>query len=147
MAKPTSRPDDMTVSAFLAVLAPEVRHVVAAVRKLIRAAAPKATETVLWGSLSYHLPMLGGRVKGAVCQITPRRGHVDVGFIHGVFLPDPNQVLQGTGKSKRHVQVEHVKDLPALRLAELIRSAVEIRPDPLISGPRDVRGRPTTRCS
>jgi hypothetical protein len=103
--------DEMTVSAFLEVLAPDVRRVVSAVRKLVRAAAPAATETVLWGSLSYHLPMLGGRVKGAVCQITPRHNHVEVGFIHGVLLADSKHLLRGSGKSKRTVRVEHVENL------------------------------------
>lgn len=31
--------------------------------------------------------------------------HVNVGFFHGVALPDPARLLQGTGKSMRHVKL------------------------------------------
>src|SRR6201995_2689539 len=31
--------------------------------------------------------------------------HVNVGFFHGSALPDPASLLQGTGKSMRHVKV------------------------------------------
>ena len=31
--------------------------------------------------------------------------HVNVGFFHGAALPDPAQVLQGAGKSMRHVKL------------------------------------------
>ena len=31
--------------------------------------------------------------------------HVNVGFFHGAALPDPSGLLQGTGKSMRHVKL------------------------------------------
>jgi hypothetical protein len=31
--------------------------------------------------------------------------HVNVGFFHGASLPDPARLLQGTGKSMRHVKL------------------------------------------
>lgn len=31
--------------------------------------------------------------------------HVNVGFFHGAALPDPSHLLQGTGKSMRHVKL------------------------------------------
>src|SRR6201994_1470924 len=32
--------------------------------------------------------------------------HVNVGFFHGAALPDPSRLLQGTGKSMRHVKLK-----------------------------------------
>lgn len=32
--------------------------------------------------------------------------HVNVGFFHGAALPDPARLLQGTGKSMRHVKLK-----------------------------------------
>ena len=55
--------------AFLDGLSPEVRELVLALRKVVRRTAPQAEESLLWGSLSYHRAQVGGRVKGAVCQI------------------------------------------------------------------------------
>jgi hypothetical protein len=86
MAHPDGQSSDMDVRTFLAMLSPETRRVVRWLRRLVRGAAPAATETVLWGGLSYHLAFLGGRVKGAVCQIAVRGNQVELGFIHGVLL-------------------------------------------------------------
>ena len=42
--------------------------------------------------------------------------HVNVGFFHGAALPDPAHLLQGTGKSMRHVKLrpETLTNLAAL---------------------------------
>jgi hypothetical protein len=133
------------VAEYLAVLPPEVRRIVREVRRLVKDAAPAATETVLWGGLSYHLAFLGGRVSGAVCQIGVRGGRVAVGFIHGVLLPDPQHLLRGSGKSKRSVDVGSVRIPDRRALAALVRSAVEIRPDAVISAREGAGGRPTRR--
>ena len=55
--------------AFLDGLSPESRRLVSALRNVVRRCVPDAAESVVWGSLSYHRPEVGGRVKGAVCQI------------------------------------------------------------------------------
>jgi len=93
-------------------------------------------------SRSYHLAFLGGRVKGAVCQIGVRADRVELGFIHGVLLPDPGHLLRGTGKSKRIVRVDHVGQYPARVLARLVRDAVEIRPDGFVTPERDAGVQP-----
>ncbi len=133
------------VAEYLAVLPPEARRIVREVRRLVKTVAPAATETVLWGGLSYHLPFLGGRVSGAVCQIGVRGGRVVVGFIHGVLLPDPEHRLRGSGKSKRFVDVESMGTAERRALAALVRSAVEIRPDGVIGTRDGAGGRPTRR--
>jgi len=137
---------DLDVRTFLAVLSPEARRIVKWLRRLVRGVAPAAIETVLWGGLSYHLAFLGGRVKGAVCQIGVRSNQVELGFIHGVLLPDPARLLRGTGKSKRSVRVARVGEHPEATLASLIRSAVEIRPDGFITPAQGGGGRPTSGC-
>lgn len=34
------------------------------------------------------------------------KNHVNVGFFHGAALPDPAGLLQGSGRSMRHVRIE-----------------------------------------
>jgi hypothetical protein len=31
--------------------------------------------------------------------------HINIGFFHGAFLPDPFGLLQGTGKRMRHIKI------------------------------------------
>jgi hypothetical protein len=48
------------------------------------------------------------------------RSHVNVGFFHGASLPDPARLLQGTGKSMRHVKLGPETPVNAAALTRLI---------------------------
>jgi hypothetical protein len=95
---------------------------------VVRRAAPEAEETLLWGSLSYHRPHIGGRVKGSVCQIVVRGGQVRLDFIHGIRLTDPCGLLRGNRVSKRSVSIETVADAERPQIAALIREAAALDP-------------------
>jgi hypothetical protein len=49
--------------------------------------------------------------------------HVNVGFFHGVGLPDPARLLQGSGKFMRHVKLKPETDTNAPALIRLIEAA------------------------
>lgn len=113
------------VEAFVGDLDGETRRTVDALRAAVRGVVPDAEETVLWGGLSYHSPWIGGRVKGAICQITTKQG-VRLEFIHGVRLADPCGLLQGTRRSKRFVPIVSPADARRQEILNLIRAASEV---------------------
>jgi hypothetical protein len=49
--------------------------------------------------------------------------HVNVGFFHGAALPDPARMLQGDGKSMRHVKLRPGTAANAAALSRLIHAA------------------------
>jgi len=49
--------------------------------------------------------------------------HVNVGFFHGAALPDPDRLLQGTGKFMRHVKLRPGTATNAAALGRLITDA------------------------
>jgi hypothetical protein len=51
------------------------------------------------------------------------RSHVNVGFFHGSALPDPDRLLQGTGKFMRHVKLRPGATISAAALKRLIEAA------------------------
>jgi hypothetical protein len=51
------------------------------------------------------------------------RAHVNVGFFRGAELPDPDGVLEGTGRFMRHVKLRPGQEIPATALTDLIASA------------------------
>lgn len=114
---------DADLKGFLDGLPVEVRELVAALRKVIRRTIPEAEESILWDGLSYHRPEIGGRVKGAVCQINAKRGQVRLDFIHGINLADPRGLLQGDQKSKRFVPINTIADAEQPAIEALIREA------------------------
>jgi len=76
--------------------------------------------------------------------------HVNVGFFLGAELPDPAGLLEGSGKSMRHVKLRPERAVDAAALRELIRTAHAdvrrrvaacARPD---AGSRRSRARPGT---
>lgn len=51
--------------------------------------------------------------------------HINVGFFMGALLPDPQLLLQGTGKRMRHVKIIPGLEPDAQALAELIQLAYQ----------------------
>ena len=49
--------------------------------------------------------------------------HVNVGFFQGAALPDPERLLQGTGKRMRHVKLRPGTSMDAAALRRLIETA------------------------
>ena len=51
------------------------------------------------------------------------KSHVNVGFFRGAKLDDPASLLEGTGKSMRHVKLRPGSDVDSQALESLIRTA------------------------
>lgn len=49
--------------------------------------------------------------------------HVNVGFFHGAALADPARLLQGSGKSMRHVKLKPEASIDTAALSDLIEAA------------------------
>jgi len=130
VARIGERSDLPEIQKFLVDLPAKQREVVDALREVVRRVVPDAEETILWGGLSYHSPWVGGRVKGAICQIIVKRSGVRLEFIHGVRLADPDGRLEGDRLSKRYVPIRSADDAQGAAIARLIReaSAVELTP-------------------
>ena len=116
---------------FLDDLAPDTRQLVLALRDVVHRTVPHAEESLLWGSLSYHRPQVGGRVKGAICQIVVKKGQVRLDFIHNIRLADPCGLLQGHRVSKRFVPIGSVTDAQWPEVTALIREAAALDPTQL----------------
>ena len=59
----------------------------------------------------------------AFCYVNAFRNHVNVGFFCGAVLPDPQELLEGTGKFMRHVKLRPDDRVPGTALLKLIRVA------------------------
>lgn len=51
------------------------------------------------------------------------KAHVNVGFFRGAEIPDPQHLLEGTGKFMRHVKLKPGLDVDATALMKLIETA------------------------
>lgn len=65
------------------------------------------------------------------CYIGAFKRHVNLGFYYGAILPDPQGLLEGTGKNLRHIKVNTLEavDQPAVR--DMLRAAHKERKETL----------------
>jgi hypothetical protein len=65
------------------------------------------------------------------CYIGAFKKHVNLGFYYGAILPDPQGLLEGTGKNLRHIKVNTLEavDQPAVR--DMLRAAHKERKEAL----------------
>ena len=64
-------------------------------------------------------------LKNAFCHVAVYRKHVNLGFNRGAELPDPDGVLEGTGRLIRHVRLGPDVDLTRGPVATLIDQAID----------------------
>ncbi len=116
----------VTVEEFLAPYSPQVRELAMGTRQLVLDAMPDAIEQVNTGHkvISYST---GNRMSDQILYISPHKGHVNLGFLRGTQLPDPEGLLEGTGKMLRHVKIKKLEDLDKPELRLLLRTAVQQR--------------------
>ena len=65
------------------------------------------------------------------CYVMPLKERVNLGFYQGASLPDPQGLLEGTGKSLRHVKVHSMKIAKSTALKNLISTSYRERRDAL----------------
>jgi hypothetical protein len=61
------------------------------------------------------------------CYIGVYKDHVNLGFNYGAELPDPEGLLQGSGKLLRHVKIADPEDLSNSALRRLVEVASKYR--------------------
>ena len=84
-------------------------------RLIIRQALPNVSESLKWGMPVYEQDKL-------ICSIRLAKEFVALQFYQsGTNLPDPNRLLEGTGKKMRHIKIWSKKDIRKKLFITLIK--------------------------
>jgi hypothetical protein len=108
-----------TVDAFVASLPADQQEIIAAVRRLVLAAAPGATESIKWAQPVYE-------DHGPFAYIKAGRPHVTFGFWRGVELDAGRDILESSGVKMAHVKLSSVGDIDTRLLQTLVKQAVKL---------------------
>jgi len=65
------------------------------------------------------------RMKDGICYIGVIKDHVNLGFIRGSELADPQRMLEGTGKQMRHIKIRNMSDLERPAIHAYLQEACE----------------------
>ena len=55
--------------------------------------------------------------------IDPHKNHVNLGFMYGADLDDPEQLLEGTGKKLRHIKIRSLSQVSDPEIRKLLVQA------------------------
>ena len=115
------------LAAGIAKFSPGIRAAAKAALATVRALLPGATEFVYD---NYNAFVIGigpnDRPSDAIFSVVLNPGHVNLGFIQGAILDDPDGLLVGSGNQFRHIKLipdASVLEQPAVRA--LLAQAVE----------------------
>ena len=97
---------------------PEMQAIAYALRELLADVMPNITE-VPWAKQKIAGYGVGvKKMSEHFCYIAPFKAHVNLGFMYGADLPDPEGLLEGGGQDLRHIKIRSLKDIenPAIRV-------------------------------
>ncbi len=78
-------------------------------RSLIFAIHPKIRERMMYGGIMFSL-------NEDVAGIFAHENHVSMEFGHGYLMNDPDKILQGSGKFRRHIKFSTIEQIEQKRL-------------------------------
>lgn len=122
--------DDSVFVQMVGGAPPGIQELAVACRALIYEVLPETVE-VVWPQQGVAGYGTGPKkMSEQFCWISPQARHVVLGFYYGAELPDPEGILEGTGKSMRHARVRRPEDLERPSLRTLIAIATTHRVPP-----------------
>jgi hypothetical protein len=106
----------------------ELRAIERALRATIRSAFPAAVEQVDFGNnlIAFGRSM---KMRGLLFAIIAHKSHVNLQLADGADLPDPDRLVEGTGKRIRHVKIRTVEAAAAPAVVALVRAQLAARPE------------------
>ena len=121
-----TKPPDRRLLSYLAPYDPHVADLTLALRDLVLEEAPDAIESLSKGyAVAIGFSFTGKPLKDGFCHIVTYPSHVNLGFNRGALLPDPHGVLEGSGKSIRHITIRSQGELDRPFLRRYLQAAIE----------------------
>ena len=96
-------------------------------REIILDDFPEAVEVVRLGDRAASYGVGPKKMSESHVYVMPQAEYVNLGFWHGVNLPDPDGLLQGTGAKMRHIKVRSVDEAESPAVRALVAAALAER--------------------
>ncbi len=116
-------PKHATIDDYIADCTQAVAPLMEELRRFIHETLPGAAE-----GLSYGAPVFFNVNKAPVIYLYGSKDHVNFGFLKYTELPDPNGVLQGSGKPSKHIKVYPGEPVDKTILRKLIKQCETLEP-------------------
>jgi hypothetical protein len=115
----SARERGLTVDDYVAKQPAAQAKTIRRLRAIVKAAAPKAAESIKWGQPVYEQD-------GPFAFIKAASKHVTFGFRRGTEIPDRTVLLGGSGGVMRHMKISDASQIPAEQIRSMVRAAVRL---------------------
>jgi len=92
-------------------------EIVISLRELVLNTFPKTEEEIKYGGLVFIFD------KRLYCGIFLRKNHISVEFDYGAEMSDPDRLLEGTGKYRRHLKINKLDDIKNKKIEYYLRQS------------------------
>ena len=116
-----------TFEELLDIAEESQRETAVKLRTLILSIHPEAVEVVRLGDRAATYGLGPKKMSEGYVYILPYKSWVNLGFYKGADLPDPDNLLEGTGKKLRHIKIRSLADADDPKLRPLIEAALAER--------------------
>ena len=116
---------EMKLAELMADRADELYQLTIGIRRVVVSAAVGSTELLYKTYAVSDVFSFTHRMREAFIHIAVYAKHVNLGFNQGSSLSDPKGILEGTGKSIRHIRIDSLEVLATPEVEKLIAAAVE----------------------
>ncbi len=115
---------DQPINDFLSTYSEEVFTKTLKLREVLLASFPGIIEQVDIPAkmIAY---CYGQKYAQLICTIIPSKKGLKLGFNRGTELPDPDKLLEGTGKMSRYVEIRNAEQINSPAMRKLIESALK----------------------
>lgn len=134
-----SRPIHPDFQHFLELKSQEMIDLFHTLRKFILEVNPDCNELFYHTHALVDTFTLSEKLGDAYCSIVIYSQHMSISFNQGAHLPDPEGLLQGTGRSIRHVRIDQIADLQQIAVKHLVEDAIKLARKELSKPPRKTK--------
>jgi hypothetical protein len=123
------RVETLPPELFLSGYPPAIQAIAHRLRAVVQLAVPESIERVRtgWRLIGYDVP--AGRRTRYFAFVAPEPEHVHLGFEHGVWMADPDGLLQGAHldlRKVRYVTYQPGDPIPEAQLVKYTREAARL---------------------
>lgn len=116
-----------TFEDLLRIAEESQRATLTRLRETILSIHPEATEVVRLGDRAATYGLGPKKMSEGYVYLMPQSAWINLGFYQGAGLPDPDGLLEGTGKKLRHVKIRDAGEVDDQGIIALIRAALAER--------------------
>ena len=111
-----------SLAEFLTTYPANIAQLAMALRAVVLSTIPDAIEELDESGrvIGYSV---GRGYSGLVCTIIPSRTGVKLGIVRGAELPNPQGIMEGSGKRHRYVQLRSLTDLEQVSITDVLKAA------------------------